>query len=141
MLLPLLAFAFSLAPAPSGLYGHWVTPNRSVIETFHCAGNQVCARVVKIGPKNEPQQDLNNPDKGKRSQAICGLTIAHGFKPDGTNHAKSGSIYDPESGKTYTAEMQVEGDTLKLRGYIGIPILGRTEVWHRTAQSSRSCKE
>jgi len=43
-----------------------------------------------------------------------------------------GWIYDPDVGKQYKAKMTMTGpDTLEIRGYIGVPLLGRTEVWTR----------
>ena len=47
---------------------------------------------------------------------------------------KSGDIYDPESGKTYSSFFihLKDKNTLKVRGYVGISLLGRTEIWTRT---------
>ena len=42
---------------------------------------------------------------------------------------KDGTIYDPKSGKTYSCKMTIDGNKLKIRGYIGISLFGRTEVW------------
>ena len=83
--------------------------------------------------------DVNNPDASLRKRAICGLTIGTAFTPDGSQAAKDGKIYDPESGKTYSAQMQASGDELKLRGFIGISLLGRTETWHRASGSAAGC--
>ena len=45
---------------------------------------------------------------------------------------KGGRTYDPENGKTYRSSMKLGGDgSLRVRGYIGIPLLGRTEIWVR----------
>lgn len=40
-----------------------------------------------------------------------------------------GSLYDPDSGKTYKSQMKVSDGKLQMRGYIGTPMLGRTEEW------------
>jgi len=60
-----------------------------------------------------------------------GLEILKNFKYKGTNEWTGGRIYDPKNGKTYSCNMRLEGDTLKVRGYIGISVLGRTTVWTR----------
>ncbi len=130
MIATLLFFLFS-SPAGSSLAGRWTVADKSVVEVYPCAGEQLCVRVVAIGPKGNPPTDANNPDPALRGRAICGLTIGSGFIPNGDGAAQQGHIYDPESGKTYSAQMGVQGDTLKLRGYVGISLLGRTETWHR----------
>ena len=51
---------------------------------------------------------------------------------DGPGEWKGGDIYDPESGKTYSSYMFLKDkNTLKVRGYVGISLFGRTEVWTR----------
>jgi uncharacterized protein (DUF2147 family) len=56
-----------------------------------------------------------------------------GFKPSVEHEWSDGWVYDPESGKTYSARMALESATLlRLRGYIGIPLLGSTQLWTRT---------
>ena len=135
----LLFPAFS-SSTPSTLTGDWMTSNKSVVRVFACSDNHLCARLVTIGPKDEPQVDANNPDAALRTRALCGLTIGTAFTPDGGGSAKDGKIYDPESGKTYSAQMQASGDELKLRGFVGIALLGRTEIWHRAASTVAKCK-
>jgi uncharacterized protein (DUF2147 family) len=55
------------------------------------------------------------------------------FKFNAKNKSwENGEIYDPESGKTYSCNMKMEtADKLNIRGYIGISLIGRTEVWTR----------
>ncbi len=139
-LLSFLLLGFSTTSTPSSLTGDWLTSNKSVVRVFNCSGQQLCAKVVTVGPKNEPQTDVNNPDSSLRSRAICGLTIGTAFTPDGDQSAKDGKIYDPESGKTYSAQMEASGNELKLRGYVGISLLGRTETWHRTENVAAVCQ-
>ena len=135
-MLALLLF-FLAAPDVSAqssqLTGDWITANKSVVRIFDCHDDHLCAKIVAIGPKNAPQEDVNNPDTSMRNRPICGLTIGTSFTPDGTTAAKDGKIYDPESGKTYSAKMQADGDVLNLRGFIGFSLLGRTETWHRAS--------
>ncbi len=131
-MLLLLGFLFFARPAlDSSLAGNWVTPDRSVVEVLPCSDGALCARLLSLGRSDAPKTDLNNPDAAMRTRALCGLTIGTGFMPDGADKAKDGKIYDPESGKTYSGQMQGQGDTLKLRGYVGTPLFGRTETWHR----------
>jgi uncharacterized protein (DUF2147 family) len=77
--------------------------------------------------------DANNPSETKRSNPIIGLVILTGFKFDGEEEWKGGDIYDPESGKTYSSYIYLKDkNTLKVRGYVGISLFGRTETWTRT---------
>jgi uncharacterized protein (DUF2147 family) len=124
--------------------GRWLTENKSgVVDIFPCGG-QLCGKLVwfRIKPDdpNPEALDLRNPDPARRSQPLCGLVFMHGFKSTALNDWEDGNIYDPESGNTYHGEMRLEPDgTLRLRGYIGISLIGRSEVWTRYTQPLPSC--
>jgi uncharacterized protein (DUF2147 family) len=75
--------------------------------------------------------DRNNPDEARRRAPIIGLVIVRDFVYAGDNQWKDGFIYDPDNGKTYRCKARLEGETLKLRGYIGISLLGRNTIWTR----------
>jgi uncharacterized protein (DUF2147 family) len=78
-----------------------------------------------------PRFDDKNPDPALRQRPLLGLQIVHDLRTTGDNKWK-GRIYDPNSGKTYKCTITLaDENTLKLRGYIGISLLGRTEVWTR----------
>jgi uncharacterized protein (DUF2147 family) len=61
-----------------------------------------------------------------------GLQVLWGFAQVDSQWS-GGQVLDPESGKIYRAFLALEdgGTKLRLRGYIGIPLLGRTEYWMR----------
>ena len=68
-------------------------------------------------------------DYQNRSQ--CGLTIITNERPTGDGKWL-GEVTDPRDGRTYQAEIWVDDEgQLNLRGFIGIPLFGRTEIWHR----------
>ena len=75
--------------------------------------------------------DLNNPDTTKRDQSLIGLEILLDFKYKGNGVYSSGKVYDPGSGNTYKCKIKVDGDFAKIRGYILMPLLGRTETAFR----------
>jgi uncharacterized protein (DUF2147 family) len=61
-----------------------------------------------------------------------GLQIINGFQFAGDNLWRNGKIYDPDSGKTYSAKATLAShDQLDLRGFIGVSLIGRTEKWTR----------
>jgi uncharacterized protein (DUF2147 family) len=129
--------------APS-VPGRWLTENKSgVVEIFPC-GDQLCGKLawfrIKPDDPNPEALDFRNPDPARRSRSLCGLVFMHGFKLTGPNDWENGNIYDPESGNTYHGTMRLEPDgTLRLRGYIGISLIGRSEVWTRYTQPLPSC--
>lgn len=91
--------------------------------------------VVKGSPnaaEDRPDKDEKNPDPALRDRPLTGLELFSGFSYDGDGRWTGGTIYDPNSGKTYRCIITwVNRETLKVRGYIGVPMLGRTETWTR----------
>jgi len=81
----------------------------------------------------QPKVDRVNPDPKLRARPIIGLAIVHGLRYAGDGSWGGGTIYDPETGKTYRSKAAIAdgGETLKLRGYIGISLFGRTSQWKR----------
>ncbi len=112
----------------SSLLGDWRTPGGSVIRVASC-GDAICMNVVKVAPDATETQDKLNPDLSLRTRPLCGLRIGEGFRPETETSASGGKVYDPESGKTYSGKVERKGDTLRLRGFIGVSMFGRTEVW------------
>ena len=79
-----------------------------------------------------PRLDDKNPDPSLRHRMLDGLIFMQGFVYDGENRWSGGTIYDPNSGNTYKGTMRlIDSDTLKLRGYIGISLFGRSDTWTR----------
>lgn len=136
----ILAFALVTAQAQnSGVLGNWANPTGSVIQIYRCGAN-LCAKLIAIRADASTRVDTDNPDPALRHRPLCGLKIGTGFKPSGPDRAEGGRLYDPESGKTYTGSMTRDGNKLKLRGYVGIPLFGRTEVWTRAPDSVPACQ-
>lgn len=63
---------------------------------------------------------------------MLGMTIIDGMKQGGDSW-KGGHILDPENGKIYKCKMHVEdsGQKLVVRGYIGVSLIGRSQIWNR----------
>lgn len=84
------------------------------------------------GMAGQEKVDRENPDATLRTRPILGLQMMEGFEYAGDGEWKSGRIYDPENGKTYKCKMRlIDDETLKVRGFIGVSMLGRTSVWTR----------
>lgn len=125
-----LALLMMATPPANGVLGYWETPAHSVVHIESC-GNDVCLRVAKLPPDAPGGTDTNNPDAALRSRALCGLVVGTGFHQDNASKLSGGHLYDPKTGHTYQGTISLVGDALYLRGYIGISLFGRSEIWKR----------
>lgn len=124
--------------APASPVGYWTTIDdetnqpKAIVHIEQRNGT-LYGRIVKlINPKEKNpicEECLGN----KKNQPVTGLEILWGLKPD-DDEWSGGYILDPESGKEYRCTMEVieGGNRLKVRGYIGISLLGRTQEWRRS---------
>ena len=133
----LICFAAHSQNKADDIIGIWLTGGKEPAKIqVYKSGEKFYGKIIwlKNPTKNGKQRvDANNPDKAKRSNPIIGLLMLTGFKFDGDDEWKSGDIYDPESGKTYSSYMYLKDkNTIKVRGYVGISLFGRTETWTRT---------
>ena len=135
----LLAPALALAQAtPAGL---WKTIDDNtkkeksfvrIVET----GGVYTGRVERIvdpdAPKDAVCKDCSDERKDK---PVLGMTILRGVKASASDPAtfEGGDILDPNNGKVYKVRLKVvdNGSKLDVRGYIGTPMLGRTQTWVR----------
>jgi Delta7-sterol 5-desaturase len=115
--------------------GTWLThgDKPAKIQIYH-SGSRYFGKIVYLQfpmENGKPLADKNNPDPAKQTTPVLGLIILTGFRFD-TDEWTDGDIYDPEKGKTYSCTMTLKDkNTLKVRGYIGISLIGRTEIWTR----------
>ena len=119
----------------NAILGNWLTDDdKAVVEIYKCS-DRYCGRIVSLKePKNEDgtdKLDSKNPDPSKRSRKLIGLNLVWGFEYDKDDTWAGGKIYDPDSGKTYSCRMNLEGEKLKVRGYVGLSLIGRTTIWNR----------
>jgi uncharacterized protein (DUF2147 family) len=82
----------------------------------------------------KPKVDELNADEKLRSRPRLGLPVLAGFVKDGDKKYTDGTIYDPNNGKTYSCNITYKGNTLDIRGYIGISLFGRTTTWSRATE-------
>lgn len=123
------------------LLGKWLTEGgKGQVEVVK-EGDTYTGKIVWLAEPNyvegeedagTPRHDKNNPDASKRDQPIIGLVVLRDFKYVGDNSWKKGTIYDPETGKTYKCNITLKEDgTLKVRGFIGVSVVGRNSMWTR----------
>lgn len=135
-----LAACLAAPGAAADITGCWISEaGTSVIELRDLDGT-VEGRVVGMeeplylpeedqGTPGAPRKDLSNPETELRARLLAGLAIVNALEPEGRRWT-GGSVYDPESGNTYSARAELGDDgTLRLRGYVGSPMFGRTTRW------------
>ena len=83
------------------------------------------------GMAGQTKVDRENPDPALQSRPVLGLETLAGFRYVGRNKWKGGRVYDPDNGKTYKCVIKLSDDVMKVRGYIGISLIGRTTFWTR----------
>jgi uncharacterized protein (DUF2147 family) len=134
--LPLVPAARASDDQAAQILGHWLTEPRDGIIEISLAGDG--SYQGKIVGGNDPQRlDQHNPDPAKRVLPLLGQTILQGMKYDGSGAWSGGSIYDPDSGRTYKCRLaRLDPDRLQVRGFIGIALLGRSQVWTHYQGSS-----
>ncbi|MDP7320320.1 MAG: DUF2147 domain-containing protein [Bacteriovoracaceae bacterium] len=136
ILLPILFSFHSFAKKADQILGFWLSESgKAVIEIYKKENDKFEGKIVWLKDihtgKVEDKLDKNNPDKELQKRSLQGLVNLTGFSFE-DEEWEGGEIYDPESGKTYSAKMSLESpDTLSLRGYVGIPLFGRTSTWSR----------
>jgi len=117
--------------------GRWKTEDAQV-EIFEVDGKlsgKIAALNKEYTLDGIEKTDISNPDPAKRSRPLIGLVFMTGFTREGSGRWDHGTIYDPKTGHTYASFLEYDGgDTLKLRGYIGISLIGRTAVWTKVKE-------
>lgn len=110
---------------------------KAIINITEAQDHTLQGTIVKIFPRpGHDQNELCAACRGPRhNQRIVGMTILEGLRRDNDNpgYWKGGTILDPKNGKTYRSTFQLTDDNKQatVRGYIGIPMFGRSQVWSR----------
>jgi len=112
------------------ILGEWVSPKKDARIQIYKQSNTYAGKVL-WGTGSDPK-DSKNPDPSLRNRDLIGLTILKSFIFDGDDTWVNGTIYDPREGKTYSCKLSLKSpDQLNLRGYVGVSLFGRTELWTR----------
>lgn len=109
---------------------------KSIIELYENNG-EIEGKIVELLNPSEPNPICDKCEGERANQLIMGMVIVWGVKANEVGDEwAGGKILDPKKGKTYKVKFSLkeEGAKLKVRGYIGAPILGRTQVWERVVE-------
>lgn len=105
--------------------GQWLTEGRDAVIAIAPCGAGLCGRIVGV-TLDHPGDPVPTDQQGRTQ---CGLTIIRAIVPE-QDGGWSARITDPRNGKEYRARLSLdERGRLRVRGYLGIPLFGQTEVW------------
>jgi uncharacterized protein (DUF2147 family) len=87
---------------------------------------------VFLGSNEDPNPKCEKCEGPLKGAPVIGLVILTGLKESGDEFV-GGQILDPDSGNVYRSKVQLidGGRKLSVRGYIGVPVLGRSQIWER----------
>ena len=120
------------------IVGTWLNQDKDAHIAIEKKGNKYYGKLVWLkfpidDETKKPKLDKHNPDSKLKSRPVQNLEILSNFVfHSSDNEWNDGDIYDPKSGKTYSCYMVLNNpDELKVRGYIGFSMIGRTNIWTR----------
>mgnify|MGYP003575398820 FL=1 len=129
-------FFFALTMQSQSVIGKWKTIDdetgeaKSIVEIYEKSG-KIYGKVVDILREGHKKDICVKCDGTEKNKPIMGMVIMNGLKKDGSEY-NGGTILDPTSGKKYKCYIVLESpDKLKLRGYVGVSLMGRTQYWTR----------
>jgi uncharacterized protein (DUF2147 family) len=135
--LAVLPFSNAISqPSADAIVGVWETGSGKARVKIDKAGDRYNGRIVWLREPNDetgkPKVDKNNPDESLRTKPLLGYSLLKNFSFTEDKTWEEGTIYDPESGSTYSCTINMtDENTLDVRGFIGVSLFGRTDVWKR----------
>jgi len=135
----LLCASFSLVVAqnPDDICGHWLSQSgEGKIKIFRNANyfyGSIEWMKFPLDEHGKPKVDAMNPNPKLRNRPRLGMLLLRSFEFDeSAKEWVNGKIYDPKTGKTYNCKMSMtDKNSINIRGYVGISLIGRTEIWTR----------
>jgi len=125
----------AVAQKKDDILGKWVNSSGEGQIEIYKKGEKFFGKLAWIKEPNDnngkPKTDAKNPEASLRNKPLLGLEILKNFEYDSSKWI-DGTIYDPKTGKTYSCNLTLkDNNTLNVRGYIGISIIGRSETFKR----------
>jgi uncharacterized protein (DUF2147 family) len=130
--------------------GVWLTEGRDAAVAIGPCAKEVavmlCGRIVWLqnatDESGRPRLDSRNPDQVDRSRPVCGLMVMGGLTPSGPNSWAGGTVYNPQDGRLYSADMtMLSSTTLRVRAYLGVPFFGQSQIWTRAERTAAGIME
>ena len=137
IILTIILFTTSISLSSQTIFGKWNSKNvdtgeiDSVIEVYMKDG-KAFAKIVEIKDTRRQSAVCDLCTGKNKDKPILGLNILTGLEKD-EDEWSGGKILDPRNGKIYKCYIQLDGaNKLKIRGYIGLALLGKTAFWERS---------
>ncbi|SFS31521.1 DUF2147 domain-containing protein [Lutibacter maritimus] len=136
LLLVVLGLFITFSSNAQSIFGKWKTiddetgKEKSIVEIYNVNG-KAYAKVLQVLEKGKEDKVCDLCKGDKKNKPVKGMVIIDGLSKDGDewNDAK---ILDPKTGKEYKCYITLEeNNKLKVRGYIGFALIGRTQYWTR----------
>jgi uncharacterized protein (DUF2147 family) len=124
-------------PSADAILGKWLTGTGKAHVEIYKNGTKYFGKIIwlkePIDPATgKPKVDVKNEDKRLQSRPLMGMMNLRDFEYAGGKVWEDGRIYNPEDGKDYACKMTLKNDnTLDVRGYVGISLIGKTQTWTR----------
>ena len=127
MILSMALALFSLAGYSQTIIGKWLTEAGDAKVEIYEANGKVNGKIVWL-EKGPDTKDTHNTDEKMRSRKLMGVNILSGLTKK-SEKWEGGRIYNPKNGKTYKCSIWLDGDKLKVRGYLGV--FYETQTWKK----------
>src|SRR5215471_16651532 len=116
-------------PPPDAIVGEWWTEGKQGRIRFVRSPDGTYSGILVGG--TDPGTDVNNKDPALRKRPLLGSVLIWHLRPDDGEYV-DGFVYNPRNGETYRVKAELTGKTtLKVRGYLGISLLGQSQTWTR----------
>lgn len=141
-LIAICAFLFTstvvaMAQDAEAIVGVWEPGNGKARVKIDNIDGKFYGRIVWLMEPNDPKTgkpktDANNSDASMKNVPLRGYRMLKDFQYKGKGIWEEGTIYDPESGNTYTSVITMKDEnTLDIRGYVGVKTFGRSDTWRK----------
>lgn len=140
-LLPATAMAGGGSGGETGL---WIDDTGKGAVMIEPCGSKLCGSIYwlreETNDRGQKLTDRNNPDPAKQTRPICGLPVLGNLQAMPEGGYDAGWVYDPKVGKSYSVALELANqNTLKVTGYAGIKLLGKTLIWKRAEGELPKC--
>ena len=137
IILASFVFLFGILSYSQSVTGTWKTiddktkKEKSYVKLYETKSGKIQGDVSKILTKGKEDAKCTDCKGDKKDKPIQGMTIIWGMEKSGDEWI-NGRILDPNSGKEYSCKMKLKDkNTLEVRGFMGVSLLGRTQTWYR----------
>jgi Delta7-sterol 5-desaturase len=133
----LLLAAPAVAGEPaSAVHGDWLTEGaRAIVRVAPC-GERLCGRIVWLWQSRDetgqPMTDRENPDTERRRRPLVGVDLLSGFRSTAPGQWSDGTIYNPEDGRSYKANLRLDSaEEMTVEGCV--LFICKKQLWRRAA--------